>query len=76
MRGRRSSRFSTARLSCERAMTGTLQLAGERLEATADLGDLLLPAVAADSSLIDELDVVDARSGRCSAGASGGGRWR
>ena len=58
MRGRRSSRFSTARLSCDRAMTGTCELAGERLQPAADLGDLLLPAVARLLG-VDELDVVD-----------------
>ncbi len=58
IRGRRSSRFSTARLSCERAIDRHLELARERLEPPADLGDLLLPAVARLVA-VDQLDVID-----------------
>ena len=52
-----------------------LQLAGERLEPAADLGDLLLAAVARLLA-VDELDVVDHDQAEVLAGASAGGRWR
>ena len=58
IRGLLSSRLSTARFNCDRAITGTFEGAGHRLQPPADLGDLLLAAIARVFR-IDELDVID-----------------
>ena len=58
MRGRLSSRVLDRAVQLGQGDHRHLELAGQRLEAPADLGDLLLPAVARVFG-IDELDVID-----------------
>ena len=58
IRGRLSSRLSTARFNCDKGDHRDLERAGQRLEPPADLGDLLLPAIARVFR-VNELDVID-----------------